>query len=307
MAAATLKEHRFELVEVGEEFGPRPVLVDSARLKAFAFAQDDFGEWQFGPSPFGGPVSHPSLLANELMQVYFERYRIDVHEGGGGDGGAWLEEAHVEETLWFEAPLAVGETVQVSGRFADKYVVGGRGAVVLEGDARTADGRIVLRHRGIEYFRMDGPAPDDGRREPPLRRVERDPGAGQTIPALEKTITRPQLLVFSSLDHPGAQQSIHTDTEIAARAGLPAPLVQGQQLACHMAEAMADYFGAPWYSGGMIRTRFLGAVCAGETVRVGGIVRDDWSNGELQAVDVWVENEVGEMVAVGNATGPVPS
>lgn len=317
MTAAELREHHFDLVEVGEEFGPRRIVVDEARVKSFAFAQDDYHPWHFGPSPFGGPVAHASLLANELMQIYFERFRIEVHEDSTA-GSEWLEEAHVEETLRCEAPLAVGETVTLSGRFVDKYVIGGRGAVVLEGEAVAADGRTVLSHRAVEYFRMDGPRPDDGRREPPLRRVEvvdggaaverasRDLAPGTPIPPLRKTITFPQLLVYSTLEHPAARRSVHTDFEIAARAGLAAPLVQGQQLACHMAEALAGFYGESWYRGGRLRTKFLGSVLAGDAVEVGGAVGGTSSgpDGERLELDLWVRRG-GEIVAVANASAAV--
>jgi acyl dehydratase len=318
MNATALREHRFELVEIGEEFGPLEILVDEARVKAFAFAQDDYRPWHFGPSPFGGPVAHASLFANELMQIYFEQFRIDVHEHSD-PGGAWLEEAHVEETLRFEAPLPVGQTATLRGRFVEKYVVAGRGAVVLEGEAVGPDGKVVLSHRAIEYFRMDGPQPEDGKREPPLRRVEptadggppadsagRSLAAGTPIPTLRKRVTFPQLLVYSTLDHPAARRSVHTDYEIAARAGLSAPLVQGQQLICHLAEAMTGFFGERWFTGGEIRAKFLGVVVAGETVEVGGGVRGLASGGseERLEVDAWVLRD-GAPVAVANASCPV--
>jgi acyl dehydratase len=314
---AELREHRFELAVVGEEFGPRRIVVDDARVKAFAFAQDDYGPWHFGPSPFGGPVAHPSLLANELMQIYFERFRIDVHEASEA-GSEWLEEAHVEESLFCDAPLPVGETATLTGRFVAKYVVGGRGAVVLEGEARREDGTVVLRHRAIEYFRMDGPREDDGRREPRMRRVEVTEGGtaaeratralapGTPLPTLRKTVTFPQLLVYSTLEHAAARRSIHTDFEIAARAGLAAPLVQGQQLACHLAEALGGFFGEPWYRGGSLRTKFLGSVLAGDEVEVGGAVHGLVETGDAATleVDLWVRR-AGEIVAIATAVAAV--
>jgi acyl dehydratase len=312
----TSKAHRFELVEIPEDFGPRELVVDEPRVKAFAFAQDDYSPWHFSASPFGGAVGHASILANELMQIYFERYRIDVHED---QRGAWLEEAHVEETLWFENPVFVGETVVLRGRFVDKYVKGGRGAVVLEGEARAADGRLIMGHRAIEYFAMEGPAQDTAaaREEEPMRRVGPEAAAGiapalsahpgiapgTPIATLEKTISFPQQLVFSTLEYPQAQRSVHTDLAIARRAGLQAPLVQGQQLACHVSESMTRFFGDAWYTSGRVRIKFLGGVCAGETIRVCGAVhgsaRRDGS--DVLELDVWIENEAGTIVAVANA------
>jgi acyl dehydratase len=253
------------------------------------------------------------------MQIYFERYRIDVHED---QRGAWLEEAHVEETLWFENPVFVGETVVLRGRFADKYVRGGRGAVVLEGEARAADGRLIMGHRAIEYFAMDGPAQDTApaRSEPPMRRVRPEAAAaiapaqtaaagiraGTPIATLEKTISFSQQLVFSTLDHPEAQRSVHTDLGIARRAGLRAPLVQGQQLACHVSESMTRFFGSAWYTSGWVRIKFLGGVCAGETIRVCGAVHSSVrrEGSDVLELDVWIENEAGTIVAVANARAP---
>jgi acyl dehydratase len=324
--APTGKAHRFELVEIPEDFGPRELVVDEPRVKAFAFAQDDYGPWHFSASPFGAPVGHASILANELMQIYFERYRIDVHEdraagteNGHHGQGAWLEEAHVEETLWFESPVFVGETVTLRGRFADKYVRGGRGAVVLEGEAHAGDGRPIMGHRAIEYFGMDGPADDTApaRAEEPMRRVSPEPAPGVApacsahagiapgtpIAPLSKTISFPQQLVFSTLDYPEAQRSVHTDLAIAHRAGLAAPLVQGQQLACHVCESMTRFFGAAWYTSGWVRIKFLGGVCAGETIRVCGAVHGSARRGpsDVLELDLWVENGSGTIVAVANA------
>jgi acyl dehydratase len=314
---APSKAHRFDLVEIPERFGPRELLLDEARVKAFAYALDDYHPWHSQGSPFGAAIGHASLFANELMQIYFERYRIDVHEQGGG---AWLEEAHVEETLWFESPAFLGETVLVDGCFVEKYVKGGHGAVVLEGEARAGDGRLIMGHRAIEYFAMAGPTEDTKRaeHEPPMRRVSREgePGIapadsahvdtlpGTPIVALHKTISFPQQLVFSTLDHPEAQRSVHTDFEIARRAGLSAPLTQGQQLACHICEAMTRFFGAAWYTSGRVRIKFLAAVLAGETIRIDGVVRDRALRDQLEVLDldVRIENEAGDLVAVANAS-----
>jgi acyl dehydratase len=323
------KEHRYELVEIPESFGPRELTIDESRVKAHAFAQDDHCDWHFSASPFGGPVGHAGILANELVQIYFERYRIDVHGGGGSDGdgndqrgAAWVQEAHVEETLRFRSPAFVGESVVVSGRFVDKYVTRGHGAVVLEGEARGADGRLLVEHRSIEYFRLDRPLADDpSRADLPMRRVLPEADAslaavsraraalapGTPIPSLTKTISMSQLLVFSTLDHPTAVPSIHTDRTIAARAGLPAPLVQGQQLACHVSAAMTRFFGASWFTGGELRVKFLGKVCAGETVTVEGAVRAGRRQGgrELLDVDAWVSGPGGQIVAVAAVSCPL--
>jgi hypothetical protein len=54
----------YEALTVGEEFVSDPHLVRPEDIEAYAFAVDDHHPWFSGPSPFGGPVAHPTLMAN---------------------------------------------------------------------------------------------------------------------------------------------------------------------------------------------------------------------------------------------------
>jgi hypothetical protein len=68
-------------------------------------------------------------------------------------------------------------------------------------------------------------------------------------------------------------------------------------LASHLAEALEVHLGAAWYERGMVRIKFLGAVCAGQTIRVEGVVRGETGAVEI---DAWIDDEAGAGVAVAN-------
>src|SRR5690606_22737729 len=112
------KEARYELVEIPERFGPVEVVVDEAKVRAYAFSQGDYGSWYFGESPFGGPVGHPLVLANDLLFLFYEEYDGNTAQG-----------LHTHEDLTFVNPVHVGERVTVSGGYVEKYERRGQGYV----------------------------------------------------------------------------------------------------------------------------------------------------------------------------------
>jgi acyl dehydratase len=90
---------------------------------------------------------------------------------------------------------------------------------------------------------------------------------------------------------------VHYDPGVAARAKLPAPLVDGQMLGALLAEHALDAFGG---RGRVVRMsfRFRSPVVAGETVRcVGTVERRDGDR-----VTLAQQVLVGDRVAVAPAT-----
>src|SRR5438034_7858992 len=69
----------YEALTVGEEFVSDAYLVTPEDVDTYAFAVDDHHPWFFGPSPFGGPVAHPTLVANQALRLRHSRYV--VHAG----------------------------------------------------------------------------------------------------------------------------------------------------------------------------------------------------------------------------------
>ena len=120
------KEGLFELVEVGEKFGPLTYPIDDHAVKSYAFTQNDYNPWYFSDNnPFGKRVAQPTILANHLLALFLTVYNPNTIIG-----------LHTQEELWFCNPLFVGETVTIKGEYVEKYERRGKGYVVMEADAR---------------------------------------------------------------------------------------------------------------------------------------------------------------------------
>lgn len=306
--ATAKKEALYELVEVPELFGPVKVLVDEAKVKCFAFAADDYGDWYLGSrSPFGGPIGHPLVLANDLLFLFYEKYDGNTARG-----------LHTHERLSFHSPVFVGEEATITGAYVDKYERRGQGYVVLEAEARGEDGRLLVKHHGIEIMRAQAGAVV-GRRtagEPSDRRVtfevaEHAPAAERAhaeLPArtpiapLVKHVTQEQMSIFSW----GARgyRNVHTDLASAAASGLDRTLVQAQQQTSFITEAMTRFFGDRWLTTGTLDLRFISPAFAGERLTVQAAVLGDveTQHGPGLELEVWVKRPDGTPTGIGWAT-----
>lgn len=296
----------YDEVILGEELGPVLVPVDAAAVKACAFALDDRGPWHFGPSPFGGPIGQAAILANELLCLYYTHY--DRHRVVG---------LHTEELLEFHAPVRVGETATIDGRYVDKYEDRGRGYVDLVADARGEDGRLLVHHRGVEIMRID---PGDVVSEPRPGDVGRPPapaGSGRidtsSEPGLEpvalaatglatgaplvpehKLLSADMISVFSF----GGEflRNIHTDLEIARGGGLDRPIAQGQQQASLFCSFAVGFFGAPWFTSGRLRAKFVQPLYSNSAITIGGRIAG-YEDDRL-TVELWLDRGDGILSAV---------
>lgn len=305
----TLKAARYELVEIPEAFGPIEEVVDDFFIKRFAFTMDDYHPWHFGDSPFGRRIGHAAILGNELVQLFTTVY--DAHTVVG---------LHTQEELWFVNPVFCGERVRLSGQYVDKYERRGKGYVVMEAEARGEDGRLLLRHRGIEILHIQ-PGPVVGRataevvdkrvtgeyRKDISPAVEARPGLapGTPVAPLEKTVRQEQIAVFSRVGR--YLKNIHTDLDAARRGGLRTTLAQGMMEFDHGAELLTRFFGASWFTSGWQRIKFLKPVFEGETLTIRAAVTGEQRENDAirLELEVWVENAQGEMTAAGWASARI--
>lgn len=306
---AGLKEPVYDKIEVPEDFGPVDLLVDDLKIKRFAFVADDFGDWYLkGDSPWGGRIGQPGLLANDLLQLFTTRYAASQVVG-----------LHTSEELWWHAPVRLGQSVRLTGRYVDKYEHRGQGSVVMEADARDLDGNLLMHHRGVEIMRTkpsevggrgsasSGQGPrvtgeyDHSRGR--VKRLSPNVAPGTGLVSIHKEVTFEQMAVFSRLGE--FVTNIHNDLATARAAGLDVPIVQGQQQVCYLAELAARAFGAAWFSGGWLKTKFLRPIKALEAIEVSGVVREVENCGRTTIVglDVWVKDSSGKLATVGWASG----
>src|SRR5215510_12098060 len=103
-------------------------------------------------------------------------------------------------------------------------------------------------------------------------------------------------------------RNIHTDDEVARRAGLPCAVAQGRYPIGYMSERALAFFGRGWLEGGRLDVTLVKPIFAGDTVTVCGTVVGMLPvNGKTRIVlDIWLENQAGERVTSGTASGLVP-
>ena len=109
----------YEALSVGEEFVSDTYLITPEDVDTYAFAVDDHHPWFFGASPFGGPVVHPTLVANQALRLRHSRYV--VHAG-----------LHAKMQFEFLEPMQPGMRVRSRGRLIDKYERRGKQYMVTE-------------------------------------------------------------------------------------------------------------------------------------------------------------------------------
>jgi acyl dehydratase len=300
--AAGKKDARYELVEIPERFGPVEVVVDEAKVRSYAFAQGDYGSWYFGESPFGGPVGHPLVLANDLLFLFYDGYDGNTAQG-----------LHTHESLRFVNPVRLGERVTITGGYVDKYQRRGQGYVVLDAEARGEDGRVLVTHRGREIMRtVAGRVAGRRSAQPGGRRVRGEtradlPVARRAQPGLapltpiaggSRCFDQDQMMVFSWAGKGFA--NVHTSAERAAASGLERTIVQAQQQTGVIVQAMTELFGASWFTTGSLDLRFVSPLFVGERITVGGAVVGD-DGGRLE-VEVWTDKDDGTRTALGWAS-----
>jgi acyl dehydratase len=302
-----LKDATFDAMEVGEELGPIELVVDDHAIKQFAFTVDDHHPWFLGgESPFSERVAHAAILVPWLLRLLNTRYDPNTEVG-----------LHQKEEIWFDSPVKLGERVIMTGSFTDKYVKRDKGYIVTDAEARSLDdGRLLVRHRSIEIARVDpnvklgggsgersaaaryvsGEWPAD--REP-AERVTRATTLGTPFLGPVKTVHQDQMSVFSNVQ--AGWRNIHTDVEVARRAGSDRTIAQGLMQSMYISELGTRLFGRSWHESGWTLHTFLHPVYAGDTLIAKAVVVDHPGPPERDRVEleVWLENQDGVKVIVG--------
>ncbi|GAA5159052.1 MaoC family dehydratase [Amycolatopsis dongchuanensis] len=308
---AGLKEPEFENLEIPEPLGTVQVVVDDHKIKRFAFTQDDYSPWHFEASPFDGErIGHAALLGNDLVQLFTLVY-----------AGSKVVGYHTEEQMWFDSPARLDEVVTLSGTYTEAYERRGEGYVVMDAQATGADGRSIVRHRGVEILKTNPGAiggrgsgtPDKrvtGEVAPDARVIETIDASvrvGDVLAPLHKTITAEQAAVFSRVGE--YVRNIHNDIAVARSGGLRVPIVQGQQQFGVLAQLLTLRFGAPFLTSGWLRVKFLVPLDVFEPFTVTGVVTEltPTADGVTVGLEVWVRRHDGRLMTVGWASATVPS
>jgi len=293
------KDASFDLVEIPEPFGPVTFTIDQDKLRTFAFAVDDYSSWYFKDSPFGGPIGHPILMANDLLFLFYENYDGNTAEG-----------LQSHERLTFHSPARVGETITVSGAYTEKFENRGHGYVVLDAEARGEDGRVIIKHHGTEIMRTragevgGASKPSEVTRRvsahideslPVATMAKAGLPAGTGVPGITRRFHQDQLNSFSWLAR--GYRNVHTDIDSARKSKVGRTFVQALQQTELIAEAMVQFFGASWFTSGELDLRYTHPAFTGDELTVSAAVVSD--DGETQELEVWIDTDTGIRTALG--------
>jgi hypothetical protein len=133
-----------------------------------------------------------------------------------------------------------------------------------------------------------------------MDKVTRSIKIGEEIPSLTKTAYMP-------ID-PNTRNVIHTD-DYARDFGMRGALVGGSTLLSYVLEMLYNYFGQNWFYHGKINVSFVGGgAINGDVVTAHGLVKatEKEEAGTRLKLDVYLESQVQEKIAVGEASCIVP-
>jgi acyl dehydratase len=119
---------------------------------------------------------------------------------------------------------------------------------------------------------------------------------GEEIPGLTKT-------AFMPIEQ-DARNPIHTD-DYAQKHGMRGALVPGSTLLSYMLEMLYNTFGEKWLTSGKIKVSFIGGGAVnGDQIATHGRVKsiDSQAGGNRIILDLWMENQNGVKVMVGEAS-----
>jgi acyl dehydratase len=316
-----LKPYVWEDMAVREQFGPVEGVLSELKLKAHAFAVDDYGPWYFQSSPFGGRIGHPTLLATDILMLFTLNYDANPPSFQGG--------LHARNDLEFLRPAFVGQKVTVAGRTTEKFQKRGQNYRALEGEVRNEAGEVCIRMRATETMGLASATPVGQRLSAPSGDVitgDVPPGApaagrasrgvplGAVLPPVTKHTSLEQSVVYSGFPHGwadgGARSmwvNIHTDPEDGRKHGQPDALVQGLCSAAYLSELCVNFFGKAWFIGGRLSTAFIRPVVVRDVITASGLVKRLEPDGARERlwVDLWCKNQRGELVTVGRASAPL--
>lgn len=141
-----------------------------------------------------------------------------------------------------------------------------------------------------------------------MKAAHKDIPIGYEIEPLSYDITQEKINIYSRYVFYGKDtKNIHTDDDVARKAGLPRALAQGRYPVGYISERMLEFFGLGWIQGGKVDVALVKGIFPGDTITVKGVVTDKQPEGNKVrlVLDVWLENQHGEQATAGVASGLV--
>lgn len=128
---------------------------------------------------------------------------------------------------------------------------------------------------------------------------------GYELPSITKKVTFDKMRTYEGWPN---IKNIHSDDEVARGVGLPRAVCRGNMFLAYVSEMICNVFEEYWLKGGKLSANLLVPVFSGDTVTAKGEITQKTREGSDISFDieVWVENQRHEKVAVGSASLKVP-
>lgn len=294
----------YEILEVGQAFRSDERLLRPQDVEAYAYAVDDHDPWFFEPGPFGSPIAHPTILANQALFLRHNHYMVPAG-------------LHARMTYEFLAPIRLGTRARTLGTMVDKYWRRDKPYMVTGYETVDEPGVPFVRGQFVQmlFANTTAPRPGSGPKPEPAH-LAIDSGiasaqgrtgslaVGETLPELVREVTQRKIDIYSGVK-PG---SIHTDPEWAAAKGFTATIAQGMMSTAYVSTMLTQAAGTGFIVGGTIDCRFLRPVLCGDVLTVTGTVlgfAPDPSGRPRVHVSVAARNQRGEETLGGTASALV--
>ena len=141
--------------------------------------------------------------------------------------------------------------------------------------------------------------------------ITKDTREGEVFTGKPKKVSWERLWAFSGGPFKAEgwpAKNIHTDLEFATACGMPSKVAaSATQFQGYAVQLMVDLFGVEWLSHGTMDVKFINIVDAGDILTTRATIRskETRDNATKFTMDVDCENQRGEKVLVGLATGSI--
>jgi hypothetical protein len=219
----------YDAIVLREPLGPIRFRVTEAAVRQFALATME--------EPFERGLAQPTLLGVHLNSVILERYAT-LHIGG----------FQAAEQFTTYRPPRVGEEVELTGQFVDRYRKNGVGYVVLERTARGADGELIMH--AVQTAVRDLPTE---RLQAFSRPAVPATSGSVVIAATRRAVTHAQVKAF------GGNTRAHDD---------PATPIQGWLCIGLVSDLLTRTCGEAWLYGGQMEVKFVRPAYVGQPLTI---------------------------------------
>ena len=287
----------YRSIELNREHGPW-AYPWRERIGRYLEAVENGFPWHRDRSPWGPPVAPPTILGNATL-----RFIDSIAPVPPGT-------LHVKQELEITNALRCDRELIGYGSFLEKYERRGRRWFVFSARFRDGSGLLI----GRSTVTMAFPERVETEEQEEKRKGKEEKGAGAPRKAelslATRTLTQEKMTAYSE-DSANALrgQSIHTAPAVARAKGYPNSVAQGLMSADYISEMMTARFEKGWLLYGRLSLAFVRPALCGHTITANAAPREKADEGAFirHVHDVWCQNQDGEAVTVGTASGLVPA